>query len=116
MIKQVYNDAINKIEACRQQQIEAAKAQVMREKIVPFNAEIDTALRAAIQELTARHNEKTKNLQADFNMQKQSLIEAAEQKKKEFAATAMEIAVSVINKEADCAIANLASYIGKQGE
>ena len=116
MIKKIYEEAISKIEANRAREIEVAKQKATQEKIAPFNADIDASLRAAIQELTAQLNEKIKQIQDNFNSQKQSLIEAAEKKKKEHAETAIDIAVSVINQQADYAIANLKTYIGKQGE
>lgn len=116
MIKQIYEQGIAQIEGDRQRKIEAERQRVIREQVVPFNAEIDTALRDAIAEENRQCNATIAAVQARFEEQRKSLTEAAERKKKENAEAVIATAVAVINKKADDAIRYLKDYLEKQGE
>ena len=76
-----FDEAIAKIEANRQREIELAKQKAMQEQIVPFNRDIDNSLREAIAELQTQHNAKIAHMQQMFDAEKQSLCEAANDKK-----------------------------------
>lgn len=115
MIKQILENAISNIESNRQREAEIAKQTVIREKVVPFNAEIDTSLREAMNELQAKHNEKIAQMQQALEAEKTILTEAATQKKAEFSEQQIESAVALINAQADAAIQNLKKMIDSQG-
>ena len=113
MYKQIFDEAIAKIEANRQREIELAKQKAMQEQIVPFNRDIDNSLREAIAELQTQHNAKIAHMQQMFEAEKQSLCEAANDKKTAYAETTIATAVSVINAEADNAISKLREFVGE---
>lgn len=113
MYKQVLDEAIARIEASRQREIEAAKQKAMQEQIIPFNRDIDNSLREAIAELQNEHNSKITKMQQAFEAEKQSLSEAANNKKNAFAETTLTTAVLAINAEADSAISKIKEIIGE---
>lgn len=115
MFKQAYQQAIASIEAARQRSIEAAKQKAMQEQIVPYNAEIDASLRDALTALQNQHNAEIAELQADFEAEKKTMIEAATKKKSDYAESIMATATNLINHDADRAIKNLQDFIDKQG-
>lgn len=113
MYRQIIDEAIAKIEANRQRDIEVAKQKTMQEQIIPFNRDMDESLRKAISELQTQHTAKIANIQQAFEAEKQALVEAANSKKNSFAETAIETAVFAINAEADGAISKLREFIGE---
>ena len=113
MYKQFFEETIAKIEANRQRDIEAAKQKAMQEQIIPFQRDIDNSLRDAIAELQTQHNAKIAQMQQIFEAEKKSLFEAANDRKTAYAETTIATAISVINAEADNAIAKLREFIGK---
>lgn len=113
MYQQIFEEAIAKIEARRQHDCEVAKQKAMQEQIVPFNRDIDNSLREAISELQTQHNSKIAQLQQAFENEKKVLAEAAAKKKSDNAESVISSAVSVINAEADTAIAQLQKIAGK---
>lgn len=114
MYKQFFEEAIAKIEANRQRDIEVAKQKAMQEQIIPFNRDIDNSLRDAIAELQAQQNAKIAQMQQVFDAEKQALAEAANNKKTENAKNTIDAAVLTINAEAETAIAKLREFIGKE--
>lgn len=113
MYEQIFDEAIAKIEANRQREIEVTKQKVYQEQVVPFNREIDNSLRDAIAELQSQHNAKIAHMQQSFEAEKQSLVEAANNKKTSFQESSVAAAVFAINAEADAAIAKLREFISK---
>lgn len=114
MFKHIYESAINQINATRQREIDVAKQKVMQEEIVPFNRDIDASLRDAIAELTTKHNAKIAELQQNFEAEKSALSDAAAKRKESFAETAIATAISVINANADHAIAHFNKFVGEE--
>ena len=109
----IFENAIAQIEATRQREIEVARQRVMQEEILPFNRDIDNSFREAIAELQAQHNAKIAQLQQNFEAEKQALAEAAAKKKEAFAETAISTATTVINANADNAIAPFKKFVGE---
>ena len=116
MIKQIMEQSIAQIEGDRQRKIESERQRVIREKVVPFNAEIDDALRDAVAEENRQLNATISAVQARFEEKRKELNEAAERKKKEYADTEIATAVAAINAKADDAIRHIKEYLEKQGE
>ena len=114
MYRHIYENAIVQIEASRQREIDSAKQKVMQEEIVPFNRDIDVSLRDAIAELQAQHNAKIAQLQQTFEAEKSALADAAAKRKESFAETAIATAISVINANADKAIAPFKKLIEEE--
>lgn len=113
MYNQIIEEAIAKVEAKRQRDVEIAKQKVMQEQIVPFNREIDNSLREAIAELQNKHNAKISQMQQAFEAEKHSLAEAANNKKSAFMEGAIAAEVLSINTKADTTIAKFRELIGE---
>lgn len=116
MIKQILNETVVKIEAQRQRDVEVEKQRAMREEIVPFNAEIDDALKNAVAEKSAQLSQSIAAFQAKFEEEKKALVEAAEKKKSEFMTTRIDAAVAIASVKYDDVLKNIKKYIDKQGE
>lgn len=115
MFDQILQNAIAQIEATRQRHITECKQKVTQEKIVPFNAEIDASLRAAIAEVQQETANKITAIQQEFDATRKCMQDAAENKKSAFANQSLEEAVAMINIEADTTIAHLQSKLHKEG-
>lgn len=111
MIKPYLEEVVKKIEAERERQIEIVKERVTREKIIPFNQEIDKAREKAIAELQESLNAAIVAHQERFAKEKNSLIEAGERKKSENANTVITTEVGIVTIEYDRAITKLKEQI-----
>lgn len=116
MIKQIYNQAISQIEATRAREIETAKQRVTQEQIIPFNKDIDLSLQKAFEELLEEQNARIAKIHAEYEARKSDMRAAAENKKAQFADSAIGTAVYAINANADKALAPLKKYLSEQGE
>lgn len=114
MIKDIIENAINQIENDRARNIEIARQNALREKVTPFNADIDAHLREAIARLQEQHNQNVAKLQQSFEQEMREMTDAATKRKQEFAETTIAAAVASINVEADNAIKGLKEFIGKE--
>lgn len=114
MYNHIYENAIAQIEATRQREIDAVRQRVTQEEIIPFNRDIDNSLRDAITELQMQHNAKIAQMQQAFDAEKAALSEAATKRKDSFAETAIATAVSVINANADTAIAHFKKFVSEE--
>lgn len=115
MIKNVYENAIAQIEANKNRECEVAKQKAMQEKVIPYNAEVDASLRDAIAALQNQHNTKIMELQQAFDAEKKAMVEAATKRKNDFAESTMASVTSIIEHDANKAIAHLRQFIDKQG-
>lgn len=82
-MKQILEQAIREMEAKRDAELRVIEQRIMQEKILPFNREIDEARDKALQQLAAEYNESVKALQEKFDKDKNDIILASEQHKKE---------------------------------
>ena len=112
-VKAIYEQAIRSLEAERQAVANAKKEQVTREKIVPFNQEIDRAREQAIVEKQQALNATILAHQEQFAREKQEMIEAAEKKKAEHANSVIVSETYSVTVEYDKAIAKLKEQIDK---
>lgn len=106
-IKSIYEQAIRSLEAEKQSVANAKKEQVMREKILPFNQELDRAREQAIAEKQQELNASILAQQERFAKEKQDIIEAGEKKKSENANTIITTETYAVTVEYDKAIAQL---------
>lgn len=95
------DQAIRNIEAERDQQIAAKKAEIMQEKVVPKNAEIDQKRDNALNEL-----------QEKYAIDRQAIIGASEKQKTENANAIINAETASISYEYDIKIAELKKIIG----
>lgn len=112
-IRQHFETALHNIQAERERAISASRERVTREKIIPNNNAIDTKRNEAINALTERHNQEIAKLQEAFNSQKQSIIEASEKSKADFATTAIEAEAALVAVQYDNAIHALNKQISE---
>lgn len=115
-IRQHFETALRGAEQERERAIAMAKERAMREKVIPYNAEIDNARTDAINAITANLNKEIANLQEKFNLEKQSIIEASEKKKSDFATTTIEAEASIVAVQYDTAIKSLNKLISETKE
>jgi hypothetical protein len=111
MIKVYLEETVEKIKAERERQVAIVKEKVTREKIVPFNQEIDRAREKAIAELQSKLNSAIVAHQEQFAKEKQALIDAGEKKKTENANTVITTEIGVVTIEYDRAISKLNEQI-----
>jgi F0F1-type ATP synthase membrane subunit b/b' len=116
MLKTIIQEAIKRAQAEKERQIATARERVTREKIAPFNQDIDNSLREAVAELQLAHNEKIANMQKVFEQEKTALYDAAAQKKADFAATTIDTEIAVVTVKSDAVISNLRKIYEEQGE
>ena len=110
-IKLHLEQAIKSLEAEKEREANIVKDKVMKEKIIPFNQEIDIAREKAIAELQSSLNSTILAHQEKFAKDKQIMIEAGEKKKQENAAMVLATETSVVTIKYDKAIAKLKEQI-----
>lgn len=111
MIREHLEGAIRNIEAEKARALATCKERITREKIIPFNAEIDKSREMAIAELTNTLNAEIAALQQKFAQDKQKLVEAGEHKKAEHANTVVSTETSILAVTYDTALAQLRKQI-----
>lgn len=99
------------IQAETEREIALVKDRIMREKIAPFNQELDQARIKAEAELSQELNTKITALQQEFAKKKQGLFDAGEKKKAEYLNSIMATETYAITGKADKAIAKIDAQI-----
>lgn len=110
-IKTILQSTISQIKASEEREIQLVKDRVNREKIIPFNQEIDQSRTKAEQELLAQHNARVQASQEQYQSEKKCLFEAGEKKKQDFLNSTMATETYAITSKADKAIAKLTAQI-----
>lgn len=106
-MKAIIEEAIRKLEAERDRKANEVKDVVTREKIIPFNADIDKAREKAIAELQGRLTEAIAALQKQFEKEKADIIAAGEKKKADNASAVITSATYSVTVEYDKTISAL---------
>lgn len=115
-IKQIVSQAIAQVESEKQRQISLSKEKVIREKIVPFNNEIDRARDKAINELATKLTQDIEALRVKFEQEKKNLIDMGEQKKADFQRTAVEAEIATVNAQSTIAKSKLEKILQELGD
>lgn len=115
-IKAHLEQAVRSLEAEKQTVANAKKEQVTREKIVPFNQEIDRAREQAIAERQQALNATILAQQEQFAKEKQEMIEAGEKKKAEYANSVITTETYSATVDYDKAITKLNEQISELEE
>lgn len=110
-IKVHLEQAVKSLEAEKQTVVNAVKEKVTREKILPYNQEIDVARDKAIAEKQANLNATIVAHQERFAKEKQEIITAAENKKAENANAVITTETYTATVEYDKAISKLNEQI-----
>ena len=114
-IKTIIAQAVAQVEQEKQRQISLSKEKVIREKVVPFNNEVDRARNKALEELTNKLNADILALRTAFENEKKMLEEAGEKRKAEFQREAVETEIAIINSNATTAKAGLEKLLTEMG-
>lgn len=115
-IETIYEQAIRSLEAEKATVANMAKEKATREKIIPFNQEIDKARDEAIAEKQQKLTTTIASLQEKFAKEKQEMIEAAEKKKSENATAVITTETYAVTVEYDKSIAKLNEQIANLKE
>jgi hypothetical protein len=121
-IKQYLEEAMQKVIVERDREVALVKQKCTQEKIVPHNAEIDTASNNAIAKLQKEFTEKSSaeqqaynariaQLQQDFTKKKQEIVDAGKAEKEEFAKVTITTETAEIMVKYDSAIARIREQI-----
>lgn len=113
MIKAFLEQAIKNIEVEKEQQVAIVKDRVTREKIAPYNADIDNSRAKALKEIEDELNAKIVELTMAYEAKKQEIIKLAEENKKANAETVLASELAVVTVKFDSAIAELNAQIAK---
>lgn len=111
MINTYIEQAIHGIEAERDQKIESVKADIIRDKVAPQNAEIDLLRDRALQEKQEKLNADISALQEKFSDERQAIIDASERQKADNANMLINIETTSINAEYNTKLAELRKLI-----
>ena len=103
--------AIRNLEAENATVADATKDRVMREKIIPYNQEIDEARDNAVAERQATLNATIAAQQESFEKEKQQMFEAAEKKKSDNMNAVIASETYAVTVEYDKAISKLKEQI-----
>jgi hypothetical protein len=111
LIVQSLEREIAEIRATEQRQIATVKERVMREKIVPFNQEIDQARAKAEAELAQSLQKNIAMLQEQYALEKKALYDAGEKKKSDNLASVLATETYAISAECQNAIGKLTKQV-----
>ena len=110
-IKAHLETAVKALEAEREREVAIIKDKTTREKIVPYNQELDVARDKAIAEKQSALNATILAHQEQFAKDKKEIIDAAEKKKQENATAVITTEAYTVTCEYDKAIAKLKEQI-----
>lgn len=113
MIKAYLEQAVKSIEVEREKQVSIIKDRVVREKIAPYNAEVDNYRAKALTEIDNELNAKIVELKAEYEAKKAELIKLGEEKKKANAESVLASELAVVTVEFDSAISKLNAQIAE---
>lgn len=82
MIKPYFEELIKKIEMEREKETAPIKASLMRDKIAPFNAQVDADQAKALAELDRTLNAEIGMMREKYARKKQEIVEISEKQKK----------------------------------
>jgi hypothetical protein len=105
--------AIKNLEAEREREVAIIKEKATREKIVPFNQEMDIARDKAIAEKQQALNATIVAHQEQFAKEKQEIVAAAEKKKQENANSVITTEAYTVTVKYDKAISKLKEQISE---
>lgn len=110
-IKVALEQAIKDIEVKKERAVAGIKDRIIKEKVVPFNAELDNSRNVALAALDKELNEKIAVLRKEYEVKKQELIALGEQKKKEKADAIFAVELATYTVDYDNAIAKLKAQL-----
>lgn len=113
MIRTYIEQTIKNIEADREKKVADVKNSIIREKIAPYNAEIDNSRAKALTELDTELNTKIVELRQAYEAKKQELVRLGEEKKKANADSVLMSELAVVTVKYDNIIAKLTADLAE---
>lgn len=113
MIKAHVEQLIKTLEMEKEKEISVAKDRLVREKIAPYNAEIDSSRAKALTEVDTELNVRISSLRQEYERKKQELIALGEEKKKSNAETVFATELSVLTVKYDREINKLRTQLAE---
>lgn len=113
MVKEHLLQAIKSIEAERDGKVAEVKDRVLREKIAPYNANVDQKRASALAEIDNELNAKIVELKATYEAKKQELVRLGEENKKANAESILATELAVVTIDYDAHIAKLNAQIAE---
>lgn len=113
MIKEFYEKWIKELEMDKEKKVAPLKDRIMREKIAPYNVDIDSSRAKALTEVDNKYNLKIAELKKACEAEKQELIVLGEKNKKENAEAVFASELAPITMEYDSAIAKLKAQLAE---
>lgn len=110
-MKSILEQAVKSIEAKRDSEIAIIKDRVLREKVAPYNAEVDSYRAKALTEIDNELATKIAELKATYEAKKADLVKIGEEKKKANADSVLAAELAVITIKYDGEIAKLNAQI-----
>lgn len=111
MIKMALEQAIQTIKDAKERKIAEIKDRTMREKIIPYNADVDSARTKALTEIDNELNAKIVELKQAYETKKQELVRLGEENKKANADSVLASELAVLSVEYDAHIAKLTAQL-----
>lgn len=115
-IKAHYEQTIKNLEAEKDREVAIIKDKVTREKIIPYNNEMDIARDKAIAEKQTMLNSTILAHQEQFAKEKQEIFAAAEKKKSDNAASVLATETYVVTGKYDKEISHLKERVANLKE
>lgn len=116
VIKVALEQAIRNIEVDKERKITEVKDRVTREKILPFNTDVDNARAKALAEIDNEFNQRVAELKQECEVKKQELVKLGEEKKKANADSVLATELAIVTIEYDAHIAKLNAQISEISE
>lgn len=116
MIKTYLEQAIRSIEADKEKAVSEIKDRITREKIIPYNTEVDNYRAKALTEIEDELNQRIASIRQDYEAKKQELIRLGEEKKKANADNILMSELAVATVEYDTHIAKLNAQLAEVKE
>jgi F0F1-type ATP synthase membrane subunit b/b' len=110
-IEKYIKSAIAQIEQEKQKEVLIIREKVLRDKVAPYNQEIEKARLEAETKLANELNEKINALREQFSRDKQAIMDACAKKKEDFLNLELSTATYDIVAQYDKAIAGLTAQL-----
>lgn len=113
MIKPYFEELIKKIEMEKERETAPIKDRLIREKINPYNADIDNSRAKALAETDNKYNAQIAELKKKCEAEKQELIKLGEDNKKANMETVFAAELAVFTAKYDKEIAKLKAQLAE---
>lgn len=113
MLKPYFEQLIKQIEIEKEKETAPIKDRLIREKINPYNADIDTSRAKALSEVDNKYNVQIAELKKKCEEEKQQLIKLGEDNKKANMESVFATELAVITNKFDKEIAKLKAQIAE---